>query len=110
MGEHVELIGGRVMIFDDAGHLRAVVSDQGVGPVVLLYHDDGSVAGAVSFSPGDDDLCVLLAADDGGYRTGLKLYNGEAMVFTFDCEGRPAGAYRVEDPPPRRPDVRVSRN
>jgi len=106
----IKVVDGAIVIEDVGGNQRVVLQDRLSGAIVLLFDAAGQPAGALSFSPHDGELVVSLADSNGMLRTGIKIHDGEPMICTFDPDGNPLAAHRLENPPVRAGELAVSPN
>ena len=106
----IQLTDGEVILCDQAGKQRAVIQEQPDGPLLLFFHADGRPAAGVAFSPVDGELVITLAKADGIFSAGVRIDDGQPIIYSFDSDGRPLAARRIEDPPPKSPQLCASPN
>ncbi len=106
----IRTVGEYVFFEDAAGETRALIQEATTGPIVLLFHRDGTLAGGLTFSPADDEACIAVVDQNGFARAGVKIQDGEAFLCTFDDDGQPVSARVVDQPLFARENLLASRN
>lgn len=108
----IEITDDGVTIKGRAGVTRAMLRPPSVeGPAGWLFHDDDTIAAALSFSEDNDRLVVTLFRPDGS--PGVALYigdDGRAYVLRCDGDGEPARVQLALDPPSGIDVFKISEN
>ena len=100
--KNVEIAEEGILVYDQAGHLRAIVQPKpNEAPVILLFHRDGKPAGGLALPP-SGELVATFCDDSSRVRLAVKLGDdGEAVACRVDQAGHIVllSARRLDDPP-----------
>jgi hypothetical protein len=100
MKEHVKFFDDAAIVSDLDGKPRIIIQMHDSGPLLALFHVDGSHAGALSFSPTDGAFVISLLAPDGTAKAGIALAGGAPVILHCGPDGTPEFGYPLDEPPP----------